>query len=157
MGHTVRAAMGLVFWVGLCFAVAWFGARYAPGPDYGQLVKPAWTPPPWLFAPVWTVLYLMMALAAWLVWLPAGLAGAPRALGLFLVQLALNGLWSWLFFGLQRRGIAFVDVVLLWFAILATAAAFWSRRPLAGVLLVPYLAWVGFAGALNLAIWRLNV
>lgn len=156
MVQGVRGAAGLLFWVALCFAVAWFGARYAPGPDYGQLVKPAWTPPPWLFAPVWSALYLMMALAAWLVWLPGGVVDARRPLALFMVQLVLNGLWSWLFFGLQRRGMAFVDVVLLWFAILVTVAAFWSRRPLAGALLIPYLGWVGFAAALNLAVWRLN-
>jgi translocator protein len=157
MVQGVRGAAGLLFWIALCFAVAWFGARYAPGPDYGQLVKPAWTPPPWLFAPVWSALYLMMALAAWLVWLPGGVGGARGPLALFVVQLVLNGLWSWLFFGLQRRGLAFVDVVLLWFAILVTMVAFWSRRPLAGALLIPYLGWVGFAAALNLAVWRLNL
>ncbi|MGA7802622.1 MAG: TspO/MBR family protein [Gammaproteobacteria bacterium] len=157
MGRGMRSAVGLLAWTALCFAAAWFGARYAPGPGYEQLIKPAWTPPPWLFAPVWTALYLMMALAAWLVWLPEGMVAARRPLGLFLLQLVLNGLWSWLFFGLQRRGIAFADVLLLWCAILATAVAFWGRRPLAGLLLVPYLLWVGFAAALNLAIWRLNM
>ena len=147
----------LAAWVGLCFAVAGLGARYAPGPDYAALLKPSWTPPPGVFPPVWTTLYLMMAVAAWLVWQRFGFRGAPAALALFLGQLTLNALWSWLFFGLQRRGLALVDVGLLWVLIALTLAAFWRRSVPAGALLIPYLAWVTFAVALNFAIWRLNM
>ena len=149
----VDGAVALVGWLALCFAAAAVGARYQPGAWYAGLRKPAWNPPSWLFAPVWTVLYAMMGVAAWLVWREAGLS---REIGLFVVQLALNAAWSWLFFGLRRPGLAFADIVVLWLCILATLSAFWSVRPLAALLLVPYLAWVTFAAALNAALWRLN-
>jgi tryptophan-rich sensory protein len=149
----VDAAVGLVGWLVLCFAAAAVGARYKPGAWYAGLRKPAWNPPKWLFAPVWTLLYAMMAVAAWLVWRDVGLS---REVGLFVVQLVLNAAWTWLFFGLKRPGLAFADIVALWLAILATLVAFWSVRPLAALLLAPYLAWVTFAAALNAALWRLN-
>ena len=110
-----------------------------PGEWYGSLIKPALTPPAWIFGPVWTLLYTMMAMAAWLVWRRHGLADAIGPLGLFLGQLALNALWSFFFFGLQRPGLAFIDIVALWVAILATLIAFWRSHPLAGLLLLPYL------------------
>jgi len=147
------AGIGLVGWLVLCFGAAAVGARFRPGEWYAALRKPSWTPPSWLFAPVWTLLYAMMAVAAWLVWRQTGLSSE---VGLFVVQLALNAAWSWLFFGLHRPGLAFADIVALWVAILGTLAAFWAVRPLAGWLLVPYLAWVSFASALNAAVWRLN-
>lgn len=149
-------ALGLVVWLALCFGAAGVGAQFMPGAWYQELAKPAWTPPSWLFGPVWTVLYAMMAVAAWLVWRERGLAGAPWALSLFVVQLALNTLWSWLFFGMQRPGLAMVDIVALWIAILCTATAFGGTSRVAAVLLVPYLLWVSFAAALNFSIWRLN-
>ncbi len=121
---------------------------------YPSINKPSWTPPSWLFGPVWTLLYLMMAVAAWLVWRQAGWGGA---LVMFGVQLLLNALWSPLFFGWQQIGWAFVDIVALWLAILATTILFWQIVPAAGILFLPYLAWVSFATALNFALWRLNV
>jgi len=149
----VDAAVGLVGWLVLCFAAAAVGARYKPGAWYAGLRKPAWNPPNWLFAPVWTLLYAMMAVAAWLVWRDAGLS---REITLFVVQLLLNAAWTWLFFGLKRPGLAFVEIVALWLAILGTLVVLWSVRPLAALLLAPYLAWVTFAAALNAALWRLN-
>ncbi len=151
-----NSILGLIFWLGLSLTAGWVGSRFLPGPWYEALAKPSWTPPNAVFGPVWTVLYVLMGVAAWLVWQRVGFSGAPRALGLFGVQLVLNALWSYLFFGLQRPGIACLDITLLWLAILATAIAFWQVRPMAGVLLVPYLCWVGFASALNFELWRLN-
>uniref|UniRef100_A0A7V4G704 Tryptophan-rich sensory protein n=1 Tax=Desulfobacca acetoxidans TaxID=60893 RepID=A0A7V4G704_9BACT len=150
------AYQGLLMWLALCFVVAWFGSRFEPGPWYAGLTKPWWTPPDWLFGPVWTVLYTLMAIAAWLVWRKAGFRGAPLALGLFLGQLALNGAWSWLFFGLQQPGWALVDLALLAGVLGAAILAFGAHHPLAARLLVPYLIWVIFAGMLNYALWRLN-
>jgi len=122
---------------------------------YPTLVKPSWNPPAWVFGPVWTALYVMMAVAAWRVWKRQG-PGKHRALFLFFGQLFLNGLWSFLFFGAQSPGLALVDIAVLWLALAATILAFFSRDRLAGVLMIPYLAWVSFAVVLNLAIWRLN-
>ena len=143
-------------WLAACFAAAALGGWFMPGEWYAQLRKPAWNPPNWIFGPVWTALYLMMAIAAWLVWKRGGFAAQRRALGLFLLQLFFNALWSPLFFGAHRPGLALVDIGLLWLALLATGLAFWRVRPLAGALLAPYLAWVTFAAALNLALLQLN-
>jgi len=151
-----RSALGLVALLAICYGVAAVGAQFMPGAWYEQLAKPSWTPPSWIFGPVWTVLYGMMAVAAWLVWKRHGVAGARWVLLLFAVQLALNGLWSWLFFGQENPGAAMVDIGALWLAILATILAFWRLSRLAAALLVPYLMWVSFAAALNFAIWRLN-
>jgi translocator protein len=148
--------IGLVGWLLVVAVAAWFGSQFMPGAWYAGLEKPAWTPPSWLFGPVWTLLYVAMAIAAWLVWRERGFSGAPVALGLFLLQLSLNAAWSWLFFGLQRPDLAFAEIVVLWGAILATLTAFGRIRAAAGWLLAPYLAWVTFAAALNFAIWRLN-
>ena len=123
---------------------------------YPTLHKPSWNPPPWVFAPVWTVLYLMMGTAAWLVWRKLGWSRGAAPLGIFAVQLALNAAWSPLFFGMRSPAAALVDIVLLWAALAATIVAFRRAVPLAGALLVPYLLWVSFATALNFAIWRLN-
>ena len=148
--------IGLGCWLAVTFAAAWIGSRFQPGDWYAGLIKPALTPPAQVFGPVWTLLYVMMATAAWLVWRRYGLAKAIGPLGLFLGQLALNALWSYLFFGLQRPGLAFLDIVALWLAILATLIAFWRSHPAAGVLLLPYLLWVSFATYLNFQFWRLN-
>lgn len=147
---------GLVFWLALCLAVGWFGSQFTPGPWYAGLAKPGYTPPAWVFGPVWTLLYLMMALAAWLIWRQAGFTGAPVALGLFLLQLALNAAWSWIFFGLHKPGLALGEIQVLWWAILLTLIAFWRRRRLAGWLMLPYLLWVSFATILNFGFWQLN-
>jgi len=147
---------GLALWLGLALAAGWIGSRFMPGEWYASLAKPAWYPPNAVFAPVWTVLYLFMGVAAWLVWRKAGFSGATVPLALFLLQLVLNSLWSYLFFGLQQPMLAFFEIVVLWIAILATTLGFWKVTPAAGVLLVPYLCWVAFAAALNLQLWRLN-
>jgi translocator protein len=153
-----RQIAGLAAWLVITFVAAAIGAAASvnAGTFYAQLVRPAWAPPGWLFGPVWTVLYLAMGIAAWLVWRAAGLRAARMALTLFLVQLALNSLWSWLFFGWHLGAAAFADVLLLWATIVATLAAFRRVRPLAAWLLAPYLLWVSFASALNYAVWQLN-
>jgi tryptophan-rich sensory protein len=127
-----------------------------PGAWYASLAKPAWNPPDAIFAPMWTALYVLMAVAAWLVWRRAGFAGAGTALALFVIQLVLNALWSYLFFGLNRPDIAFLEIVILWLAILLVLVLFWREDWRAGALMIPYLVWVGFASCLNFALWRLN-
>jgi len=155
-----RQVIGLVVSLAAVFAAAGVGSHFTARSVagwYPTLAKPSWTPPGAVFAPVWTALYFLMALAAWLVWRKAGgLAAARLPLALFAVQLALNAAWSILFFGLRMPGLAFGELVLLWVAIAATLAAFRRVLPAAGLLLAPYLAWVTFAGALNFALWRLN-
>jgi tryptophan-rich sensory protein len=124
---------------------------------YPTLAKPAWTPPSWLFGPVWTLLYILMGVAAWLVWRKGiDAPGVRGALILFGVQLLFNLAWSVVFFGLRRTGWALVEIVATWVLILATLIVFFRLRPLAGWLLVPYQLWVTFATALNAAIWWLN-
>jgi len=154
-----RQAFGLVVVVVVTFAAAGIGSVFTSGSVsewYPSIEKPSWTPPGWLFGPVWTALYTLMAVAAWVIWRKEGWAGARAALVLYAVQLALNAAWSPLFFGLRMPGVAFAELVVLWMAIIATAVAFWKKSPLAGALLVPYVLWTTFAAALNLAIWRLN-
>ena len=156
--RTIRNnVVGLVLWVLGALAAGWIGSNFMPGEWYASLVKPSWNPPSSVFAPIWTTLYLLMGIAAWLVWREAGFSGARVALWLFLVQLALNSLWSYLFFGLQKPMIAFIEIIVLWCAILATLVTFWKIRPSAGALLIPYLCWVSVASALNYRLWRLNV
>jgi len=160
----IRRGMGrdvvvLAVFILVCFGAGAVGSWFTtPALDgwYADLRKPAWNPPNWIFAPVWSALYLLMAVAAWLVWRRAGLRTAGRALGLFSVQLILNVAWSGVFFGLRSPAAALVEIVLLWVAIAATIAAFSRASSVASWIMVPYLAWVTFAGALNLAIWRLN-
>lgn len=149
--------MRLVVCIAVCMAAAGIGSLMttpALRPWYSGLNKPDWTPPNWVFAPVWTILFLGMAVAAWIVWGRVG----PRAAAMesFLLQLLLNVAWSALFFGLKAPGAAFAEIVILWFAILMTSIEFWRVAPAAGWLLLPYLVWVGFAAALNFSIWRLN-
>jgi translocator protein len=121
--------------------------------EYRALEGPAWAPPPWLFGPVWTVLYLMVGTAVWLAWRD----GADRlALGLWGAQFAANLAWSPLFFGLGLRGVALVDIVLLLALVVATIVAFARRSRRAAWMLAPYLAWITFATALNAAYWWLN-
>jgi translocator protein len=142
----------LVVFLALAFAAAGVGSQFGPSPWFEALHKPSWNPPDWVFAPVWTSLYAMMAVAAWLVWR----TGARAPLAWWLVQLVLNAAWSWLFFGLRRPDLAFADIVVLWVAIAATIVAFAPASRTAALLLAPYLAWVTFATALNGTIWRLN-
>lgn len=123
---------------------------------YPTLAKPPWTPPPWLFGPVWTLLYVMMAVAAWLVWRTSGGRQRAVALGLFVAQLVLNATWSILFFGMRSPLLGLIDILLLWVLIGAVVVAFFRVAKVAGALMLPYWAWVSFAVALNLAIWRMN-
>lgn len=147
---------GLIGWILAVAAVSTFGAQFMPGDWYRALAKPSFTPPSWIFGPVWTALYLMMAIAAWLVWLRHGFREARLGLGLFIFQLILNALWSWIFFGQHWLGVAAVEIVVLWLAILATIMAFRKLSRLAACLMIPYLLWVGYASVLTIAIWRLN-
>jgi tryptophan-rich sensory protein len=153
---SARSALALAGWLVLSFSAAAIGGFFMPGTWYANLNKPSWNPPNWIFGPVWTVLYATMAVAAWLVWKRGGFAAQRAALSLFLAQLLFNALWSPLFFGLRRPALAFADIVLLWLALLGTVIAFWKVRMIAGAILLPYLAWVTFASALNFALWRLN-
>ncbi len=155
----MRALIGLGVWIGICFGAAFLGSIFTTPSIptwYASLAKPSWTPPDWVFGPVWSALYLMMALGAWLVWRRGSLAAASIPIALFMVQLGLNVAWSILFFGLRMPGLAFGEIVVLWFAILATLIAFWRSTPMAGYLLLPYLIWVAFAAVLNFELWQLN-
>lgn len=149
-------ALALIGWFALCFSATGTAVFVSTGDWYATLQKPSWNPPAWLFGPVWTILYAMMAVAAWLVWRRGGWPVQRLALGLFVAQLVLNALWTPLFFGLHRPGLALVDLGLLWAVLAATVAVFWRVRRTAGALLLPYLAWSSFAAVLNLTIWRLN-
>ena len=151
-----KAVLGLCGWLATCFAAAFLGTMFMPGEWYAGLRKPAWNPPAWVFGPVWSALYTMMAVAAWLVWKRGGFAAQRRPLALFLAQLVLNAAWTPLFFGMQRPDVAFAEIILLWLAIATTLLAFRTVSRAATWLLVPYLAWVSFAAVLNGALWRLN-
>jgi tryptophan-rich sensory protein len=158
MSTKAKNLIGLLFWFLGTFAVSALGAKASiqASEFYTALVQPAWAPPPWVFGPVWSALYTLMAIAAWLVWRSGGFRKNALALGLFICQLLLNALWSWLFFAWQLGGPAFFEVLILWASILATLWAFFKVRKLAGVLLLPYLLWVTFAAALNFSLWRMN-
>ena len=151
--HNRLAFLG---WLLLTFLASATGVFVKTGGWYASLVKPSWNPPGWVFGPVWTLLYAMMAVAAWLVWREGGWKAQKRALILYLVQWALNALWTPLFFGLQRPGWAFAEILVLAVAVYATLVAFWKVRRGSGILLVPYALWTTFAAVLNFTIWRLN-
>jgi len=150
--------LGFLVWLFVTALAAALGsiASLEAADFYGQLMRPDWAPRAGLFGPVWTALYVLMAIAAWLVWREHGARNVVPALTLYVLQLAANALWSWLFFAWHRGLLAFADIVLLWLLIVATLVAFWRIRRLAGVLLLPYLLWVTFAALLNLRIWQLN-
>lgn len=154
-----RDITGLVVFLFGCLGVlAAGGAATASsvGTWYQALQKPPFNPPDWLFAPVWTALYVMMAVAGWRVWRAYGLRGARAALALFGIQLALNLAWSFVFFGYRLIGAALVEIIVLLAAIVATTILFWKRDRLAGLLFIPYAGWVAFATILNFALWQLN-
>ena len=157
-GRTAKR-LGLLLALAVCLGVGGLGAlATTPAIDgwYRTLSRPAWTPPDAVFGPVWTLLYVLMAVAAWLVWKGTNARAARLPLVAFATQLALNAGWSWLFFGAQEPGWAAGEIVALLAAIIGTTVLFFGHRPAAGWLMVPYAAWVAFATALNLAIWRLN-
>ncbi|MEM9405193.1 MAG: TspO/MBR family protein [Acidobacteriota bacterium] len=151
---TLLGGLGWLLLVYGAAAIAGLGSVEA-APFYRSLEQPSWAPAPWLFGPVWSVLYTGMAVAAWLVWRRSS-SGSRSALALFLVQLAVNALWSWLFFAWKQGGLAFACIALLVVLVAATAVQFWRHSRIASTLLWPYLGWVAFASALNLAMWRLN-
>ena len=153
----IPSILVLVAFVGACFLAAATGAVFPPGDWYERLAKPSWRPPNWLFAPVWTVIYLTIAVSGWLVWRKYGFAGAALLpLAIYLLQLVLNAAWTPIFFGLRRPDLAFFEILMLWLSIVATIATFRSLNAAAAWLLLPYLAWVTFAAALNFTIWRMN-
>ena len=154
------AMLGWIVLVAIAAALGGFASRDA-GTFYGALAKPSWAPPSGLFGPVWTLLYLLMGVAAWLVWRTSPATSdvrtlRRRGLALFVGQLVLNALWTWLFFAWRRGAMAFGEIVLLLVAIVLTTWHFGRVRPLAAWLLVPYLAWVSFATALTWAVWQRN-
>jgi tryptophan-rich sensory protein len=148
------ALLGFVVLTLAVGGVAGWATRCGVADWYPHLRKPWFNPPAFVFAPVWTVLYILMAIAAWRVWARLGIASP--ALLLFLVQLAFNTAWSVIFFNAHRIGAALAELAALWALVLATTIAFWQVDPVAGILFLPYLAWSTFAAVLNAAVWRLN-
>ena len=153
-----KQILGLAGWLVVSFAASAVGAvaSIQAKSFYSQLVQPGWAPPPGIFGPVWTLLYALMGVAAWLVWRSGGFGPNRQALTLFLLQLAFNALWSWLFFTWNLGVLALADIAVLWILIVATLVSFWRVRPVAGALLIPYLLWVSFASILNYSLWQLN-
>lgn len=160
MNHPSRGRQVVALFASLliCFAAAGVGGiASADSPEfYQKLDRPAFAPPAWVFGPVWTALYTMQAVAAWLVWRERGVKRAAGPLGVFVAQLAVNALWTWLFFAWRMGAAAFIEILVLDLMIIATTALFWRVRPLAGALLLPYLAWVAFASVLTYSIWQRN-
>jgi tryptophan-rich sensory protein len=150
----MRVLLGLLPFLALVACAAAFGATFQPGAWYEALRKPPGNPPNWVFGPVWTALYVAIAVAAWRVW--RAQPGASPAIVLWAAQLVLNAAWSWLFFGLERPGLALLDITALLALLVATTAAFLAVDRTAGLLFAPYVAWVGYATYLNAAIWWLN-
>jgi benzodiazapine receptor len=150
--------IGLIGWLIITFIAAAIGtaASAESGLFYQQISRPEWAPPAWLFAPVWTALYILMGVSAWTVWRVDGFRSARIALSLFIIQLVLNAVWTWIFFVWRQGALAFVEILVLWAFILCTTIAFWRVRTIAGILLLPYLAWVSFASVLTFTVWRLN-
>ena len=154
----MKNVAGLIVSLVVTFAAAamgGFATQRAPE-FYAALSRPEWAPPSRLFGPVWTLLYALMGVAAWLIWRERGRPGARVALALYVVQLVFNALWSWIFFAWRRGLFAQVEILLLLVLIVLTTAAFWRVKPLAGALLVPYVGWVSFATFLTFAIVRRN-
>lgn len=146
----------LLVFIGLVVLTATGGGIFRPGLWYDSLERPSWTPPDWAFPVAWTALYAMIAVSGWMVWDAAGPGEATLPMALFGIQLVLNFLWSAIFFGLKRIGLALLEVSLLWLSIIGMIVTFYPIAPGAAYLLVPYLVWVTFAAALNFAIWRRN-
>jgi len=156
----MRAAgkiVSLILFIAFSMSAGLIGSRFAPGEWYAGLEKPPWNPPDHVFAPVWTALYILMGVSAWIVWKEGRKAGRGLPMTVFTGQLALNALWSFLFFGIRRPDLAFIEIIALWLSICATIILFWKVRRSAGIILLPYLAWVSFASALNFQLWRLNI
>jgi len=149
-------AVSLILSVALPLGLGFLASFTGNGGDsdwYKQLKKPPWTPPNWVFPVTWTILYIMMGVAAWYVWLHGGFEKQGIVLGVYLFQLFLNLLWTPLFFGMHNLGAAFADIMLLWFAIATNIYLFWHVEPVAAYLLVPYIVWVTLASTINLYVW----
>jgi translocator protein len=153
----IGSVVMLMVFVFVCFLAPAAGIAFPPGAWYESLNKPTWQPPNWLFGPVWTVLYLMIATSGWLIWKKVGFEAAILPFAVFALQLCLNAAWTPIFFGMQRLGFALVVIGLLWVAIVWMIALFRPISSQAALLLLPYLAWVSFATFLNFTLWRLNV
>jgi benzodiazapine receptor len=149
---------GFLAWLGICSIAAIIGAIASIQAQtfYTDLIQPTWAPPAWLFGPVWTTLYIMMAISAWLVWKEGGISQQKSRLILFLTQLSFNALWSWLFFVWHLGGPAFINIIIMIVLISGSILRFWQISKWAAVLLIPYWLWVGFACCLNYAVWQLN-
>ena len=152
----MKVWVALAAWVLVSLSAGFVGSRFTPGEWYEGLEKPSWNPPSWVFGPVWTALYILMGVAAWTVWRERGFGGSSPALYIFLVQLVLNGLWSYLFFGANSPMWAFIEILALQALIIVTMVLFWRVSTTAGVMLLPYALWIGFASILNLTLWRMN-
>jgi translocator protein len=148
-----KSALALVGFLFISYAVAVISSTFSPGVWYAGLVKPSWNPPSWIFGPVWTLLYGMIAVAAWRVW---RVKDSQLALGMWALHLVPNMLWSYFFFSAHRMDYALVDITFLLVGIVATMGLFAQRDRIAALLLVPYLAWVSFATLLNWTLLRLN-
>ena len=154
----VKQGLGLVGWLVASIAtgaIGGFASTNAAG-FYGRLVQPSWAPPAWLFGPVWSLLFVLMGVSAWLVWREHGFRGSGNAFKLYFAQLVANALWTWLFFAWRLGAVALAEISVLWLLIAGTMLAFWRLHRISGLLLAPYLAWVSFAAALNFSLWRLN-
>jgi tryptophan-rich sensory protein len=153
-----RSLIGFIGWLIASFVTGGLGAIASVNAVsfYGSLTQPSWAPPAWLFGPVWTTLFVLMGISAWLVWREHDFSSASVALKLYLTQLIANALWSWLFFTWHLGVISILEIIALWVLISATILSFWKLNKVAALLLIPYLAWVSFAAALNVTLWRLN-
>lgn len=152
----MKKILSLVGWIFICSLPGIFGAQFEPGTWYEILQKPAWTPPNWVFPVVWPILYVLMGIAAWMMWKMKSVSIYGTEFTWFFVQLILNALWSWIFFGEHLISTGLAEILLLWVSIIFTVLLFWNRNRTAGILLIPYLIWVSYASALNFAIWQLN-
>jgi len=152
----MKRFIACVIFIVIAYLPAVIGSQFLPGSWYGTLQKPIWTPPGWIFGPVWTMLYLMIGISGFLAWEKGDPEKRFRPFTVYGLQLLANTLWSWLFFGLHRPGFALVDLFLLWLLVLINIALFAGRSRTSAWLLMPYFAWLTFAGALNWAIFRLN-
>ncbi len=152
-----RSIGALVILLLISFIPALIGSMFRPDAWYEGLIKPSLNPPNWIFGPVWTFLYVIMGISAWLVWLQRHNVRVQFALVLFGIQLLFNGLWTFLFFGLRNPGLAFADILILWVLIACTLVSFWQKSRTAGLFLIPYFLWVSFAAYLNFELWRLNM
>lgn len=152
----MKNILSLLAWIAVCGLAGIFAAQFEPGTWYEMLQKPSWTPPNWVFPIAWPILYILMGTSAWLIWKMESVSLSDYEFKWFFLQLGLNAIWSWLFFGKQYIATGLAEIFLLWIAIAFTLLLFWKKNRTAGLLLIPYLLWISYASALNFAIWQLN-